>query len=266
MYLMLQQAGAARPPQAFDSDYLAILAQATSLGYALPTAAQQEYENWLMLMLKASGAWTLMDVAYLRATANQDLATLNWKAPTLFQGVRTNSPTFTAFEGFTGNGTTSYVTYGGWDTQTNGVQYTLNACSIGAYSRTGNTGLASVQALVGGPSQQHVSYNSASGTSSRLNTASAHTQPAANISGLVVANRTASNSVNICNNGVVLGTTATTATAVSTTDFTTHSRGGASQFFSGQISFDFAGGDMTSVVHPLYHAINTYMGAIGKAV
>lgn len=253
-------------PVVYDTDYQAILDRATVQGFTQPGDAVKLAGSNLITALKAASAWTIIDVLYVYATdGSNDFALLNWKSPSNFQGVRTNSPTFTSLEGYTGTGT-EYLTFGGWDTQTNGVNYTLNNCSIFAYTRTGNLGLATAQSLVGGPPQQHLGYTSSVGTTTRLNSATAQTIAAVDAKGFLSANRTASNSVNTFLNGTNIGTTATTAAAVSTTDFTALARGGASQFYAGQISIAGVGANTTSAQTAMTAAFEAYMDALGKGV
>jgi len=64
-----------------------------------------------------------------------------------FIGLRTatavNSPTFTANQGYAGNGTTSYIN-STWNPVTHGVAYTQNSAGIILYDRTARTDAANV--------------------------------------------------------------------------------------------------------------------------
>jgi len=73
------------------------------------TVAQSYLQNRLMMGIKSSGAWAKLDLFMCFATDGvESLAGLNWKGgvPLAF-GV--NSPTFTANQGFTGNGYDAYI-------------------------------------------------------------------------------------------------------------------------------------------------------------
>ena len=59
-----------------------------------------------------------------------DVSVVEWTNATAY-----NAPTFTAYEGFLGNGTTQYIDCN-WNPSTNGVNYTLNSGAFGAYIRT----------------------------------------------------------------------------------------------------------------------------------
>jgi hypothetical protein len=88
-----------------DSDYQAVLARATALGYALPNATQQIIDSNLITRLKACGYWSILGDFYVYANpTSRQFASLNWKRPT----VAINIPagfTWTPGIGFTGNGT-----------------------------------------------------------------------------------------------------------------------------------------------------------------
>jgi hypothetical protein len=116
-------------PSAFDADYQAILDRSTTLGYTAPSATQQTLQNTLVEDLKTAGVWDKLDVFYCFATdGDSDFATLNWKAPSSFQATKTNSPTFTANEGFAQSGTASLDT--GFVLDTHGTNYTQNNAGV----------------------------------------------------------------------------------------------------------------------------------------
>ena len=96
----------------FDADYQAVLNRATALGYNLPSASQQIKQNTLLLDLKAGGIWNKLDVLYIfanNATNGFEFARLNWKNPNVNLATLINPLTFTANQGFTGNGSSSYI-------------------------------------------------------------------------------------------------------------------------------------------------------------
>jgi len=119
----------------FDTDYKAVLDRGTALSYTLPTLAQQKLQNTLLMSMKADGVWAKLDVFYNFANnGSKEFATLNWKSPTLYQCTLINSIIFNTNQGFTGNGTSTYV-----DTNfqlASGVNYTLNNASRCVYINT----------------------------------------------------------------------------------------------------------------------------------
>lgn len=91
-----------------DADYQAVLDYATTQGYTLPSASQQTLQNQLVVDLKAAGIWSKLDTFAVFATdGNSDFALIDWIR--LSQYTAVNSPTFTADQGFSGNGTSAYI-------------------------------------------------------------------------------------------------------------------------------------------------------------
>jgi hypothetical protein len=112
---------------AFDADYQAVLDYANTQGYTLPSAGQQTLQNQLVVDLKAGGIWSKLDTFGVFATdGDSDFALIDWIR--LSQYTAVNSPTFTTNQGFTGNGTSSYIDTN-FNPSTSGVNYTLNDAS-----------------------------------------------------------------------------------------------------------------------------------------
>ena len=119
----------------FEAEYLAILNEATTLGYTKPTFNQQIKQNLLLKSMKNNGSWALNDLILVFANnGSKEFACINWKNPTGAKATLINSPTFTANQGFTGNGTTSYILTG---YNPNGsLNYKQNNASRFMYVRT----------------------------------------------------------------------------------------------------------------------------------
>ena len=89
----------------FDADYQSVLNRATTLGYTLPSSAQQTIQNQFVLDLKSAGIWSQLDLLYVMATdGDGDYSLLNWVSPSNFEGIY--------------NGTGTFVTNEGWDRNT----------------------------------------------------------------------------------------------------------------------------------------------------
>lgn len=113
----------------YDSDYQAVLDRGTALGYTLPSAAQQILQNDLVVALKASGSWDLLDVFYVFANdSSLNFGRINWKDPDNFLCSITGLPSFTSNKGF-GRVAASVVDTG-WIPATHGVNYTQNSSFI----------------------------------------------------------------------------------------------------------------------------------------
>ena len=92
----------------YESEYKAILDYATTQGYDLPSDPQRLKQNTLLSSLKTSGIWTKLDTfANFATDGSTQFALIDWKR--LVQYNASTSPTFTTNEGFTGNGTSSYI-------------------------------------------------------------------------------------------------------------------------------------------------------------
>ena len=79
------------------------------------------------------------DRLWIHGLANSIAARTSLANPTSTMITAVNSPTFTASQGYTGNGTNSYLNTN-YNPTTNGVKYTLDSASIYVYSRTNLNG------------------------------------------------------------------------------------------------------------------------------
>jgi hypothetical protein len=115
-----------------------VLNYATSLGYTLPSSANQVKQNDLLVALKAGGVWEKLDTFALFANdGSSDFGLICWKRLALMTAV--NSPTWTSNQGFTGNGTSSYIDTN-FNPSVNGVNYTLdNASRYALFTGTNTT-------------------------------------------------------------------------------------------------------------------------------
>jgi hypothetical protein len=94
-----------------DPDYQAVLDYATLQGYTLPSAGQQALQNQLVVDLKSAGVWSKLDTFAVFATdGDSDFALIDWKRLSLYTAF--NSPTFTANQGYAGNGSSAYIDTG----------------------------------------------------------------------------------------------------------------------------------------------------------
>lgn len=91
--------------------YQAVLDYATLKGYAHPSQSVQNADIAHIDNLIALNIWGKLPRYYMFHTdGDQDFACIDWTNPSdLTQAIRVNSPIFAPFEGFKGNGTTSYI-------------------------------------------------------------------------------------------------------------------------------------------------------------
>lgn len=96
----------------FNPSYQALLSQAQSLSYGLPSTTEQALQNKLVQDLIDNGIWSSLDQLYIfinnissgGTNPGRDFATLNWISPTQNQATASNVlfPTWSVKNGFTG--------------------------------------------------------------------------------------------------------------------------------------------------------------------
>jgi len=126
--------GTSSPPAptgtSFDADYQAILDYATTQGYTLPSSGQQVLQNQLVVDLKDAGVWSKLDLFYVFATdGDSDFASINWKDPNNHEITEFNSPTFTTNQGWSTDGTSSYLNTN-YNFSTDSNNYTQNDAGV----------------------------------------------------------------------------------------------------------------------------------------
>jgi len=97
------------------SGYPFVNAEATALVAAMsspPDDARKAIIDTLVGALKTAGVWTKTELFYDLAAHDSQAARLNWISPGNNTLTEVNSPTFAADQGYTGNGTTSYLSAG----------------------------------------------------------------------------------------------------------------------------------------------------------
>src|ERR1700739_558485 len=108
-----------------------------------PSAKWTNALNTLIRQMIIDGHWQLFDGLWIFATPTgcQTNAKINIVNPTSTLITEVNSPTWTANQGYNGNGTSSYLNLN--YNPSSGTNFTSNSNSFGTYSRininTGNT-------------------------------------------------------------------------------------------------------------------------------
>lgn len=120
----------------FETGYQDILDEATTQTYTLPSASQQIKQNALYKALSDAGILAKLDLLYIWATdGDSDYSLINWINPTGTKATAVNSPTFTANQGWEGDGTSAYIETG-VTISTGLTNQTLNDASIGVWKFT----------------------------------------------------------------------------------------------------------------------------------
>jgi len=238
---------------AFDPDYQAVLNFATSEGDTLPSESQQNLQNNLLKSLKTLGIWDKLDSFAMFATdGDVGFSLICWKR--LVKMTAVNSPTFTANEGFTGNGTSSRINSG--LTPDGSGNYKLNAASFGVFVKTQGT---NNEYLAGAGSDTRM--RAASSSLNRINSSSINSAFEFNILGLSHLNKSSATNVQCIVNGITSNRTVTTESLDTEFTFLDFSSGGTGPS-DAQISLAFIGGDLSSEAADFSTAVNTYISSI----
>lgn len=236
--------------------------------------AQQGYVDTLIRSLKAHSLWSVSDRIWLHASENAQQATID----IVNLGVATpvSAPTFTANEGYTGNGSSNYLN-SGYSGSVNGVNFVRDSCSIHTYVRVSRTtnSLASVgfydSAATGTAFYFAPFFNSAFS----YDTQNAFTLTSAAVAdaiGFWTSTRTGSTATAVYKNGssTAVSTTAIASTALVNLNFYILARNNsatADWFDSDQVSVTAMTAGMTGADALQFRAdINAYMTSLGKNV
>jgi len=120
-------------PSAYCPEYQAVYDAYTTK----PSDAVAAIDNTMVVGLVSDGVWVKLDVVWVYAshTNGAGEALINWKLPGTYDATAYNAPTFTAYEGFLGNGTTQYIDCN-WVPSVSAVNLSLNSASLIIYIRT----------------------------------------------------------------------------------------------------------------------------------
>lgn len=117
----------------YSSEYQAVLTQATSLGYTLPSDAIKTKGDNLIRALKTAGIWSSLDrFGVFKTDGDVNFALIDWVNPAL-SCTRVASCTFTSNVGFQGNAINTMYLNTGFSAKLEGVNFQLNSCSVFAY-------------------------------------------------------------------------------------------------------------------------------------
>jgi hypothetical protein len=202
-----------------DSNTVAQILDASAAAYftaaGVSTGTYINAFNTFYIALKAMSLYTKFDRLWV--LANEDATAALMCLVSLQNATAVAGPTFTAGQGYAGNGTTQYINTG-FNPSTHGVNYTLNSAMLGFYSRDtatggrdiGGTDAATREAQVISNFWDNTAYcavnqNTGAGFASGAN---------ANGAGLYLGTRTASNAIALYKNGASLATAATASSAL----------------------------------------------------
>jgi hypothetical protein len=219
----------------------------------------------LICGMVTDGTWSLMDVFYVFAINSTGNAALNWVSSS-FPITVTGTCTFAANQGYTGDGSTCYLTKG-YNFSSSATNFAQNSGSMGACNFNA---AANAETLMGG--QQSGTYNemgfSASAIFYDINDGAFPSFTFTNTSGNWMASRTGASALALYLNGNSVATsTGSSLTVPSTTAIILALDGGTGtgiQFSTAQIGVAFVGAGLTSgQANSVFSRIHTYLGAVG---
>lgn len=250
----------------FDTDALAYFAQLTT---------QPSYQRKIKIQtvineLKASGNWTKLDRFWIHANQYQQAGLVSLVNPTSTPITEVNAPAWVQNQGYTSNGSTSYLD-SNYDPTINGVNFTQDSCSLGVYNRT-NVAENNYEIGTYNAGTTRNCYICSRGTINQCY-ANLNTNPALGIAnsnslGLIAASRTASTLTTVYRNGASIGTTASVSASVQSVRMFIGALSVdnvASVFSTKQISVSYIGSGAINNAS-IYTTIQNYMTSINSQV
>jgi hypothetical protein len=252
----------------FDPATVTLINYLTAQGVPPSGADQTAYNNFIV-GLKSAGIWSLFDVIYLFAAADQTAALVNLVNPGTFNATTVSSLTFTAYQGFTSNGTSSYVT-SNFTPSSQGVNYTLNSASIAARSLTAAGAANNNHRIVGRTTNDGtgrpsiIAFDTGSVYGSAINSASVNESSTDSSSqGLYQISRNGS-TVSRYKGGSSIGDITVPSVSLPGSAVTFCADPGSSVFSTLQIASGALGAALTSTQAASYNTVeNAYMTAVG---
>ncbi len=253
-------------PLGFDADATALF-----LRFSPPEAlsdVDKGYINSLIVAAKLHGWWDKLDVFYVFAIGtNATDARLNWKSNN-YNAIPGVAPTWTAYRGITGNGTTQYLntTY---NPTIHGTNYVSGSQSMGVYSRTEANG-AYVE--VGGyDGACHAPFiRSGNATLNYAASCTATSMASATSLGFFLAQRSSTTTTKFYRNGTLLQTDSVTSSLVLNANVYIGARNNSGSpvvFSPRQIAAITIGGALSDTqAGTMASDINAYMTSVGANV
>lgn len=232
------------------------------------SSGRKDLVNALIVGLKADGIWTKLDRLWIFAAENTQSALVDLKATATATAV--NSPSFSADDGYTGNGSTSYI-----NTNYNpsgSSNFTGNAACFGIWdiSTSSNSGTVPIGISYFGHLSEGTIHYPDGNSYWRVNTSGGGLTVAYPGPGLFMANRSTSGANQLYRNGSSIVSDTVSATALTSTNFYVCARNNdsgtptAGSHSTDQIAAAIFGGTLTGTEHGnLYTRLRTYMTAVG---
>jgi methionine-rich copper-binding protein CopC len=235
-----------------------------------PGATRKGYLETLIDGLVTDGIWTKLDALWMFAQDISGNALINLKSAS-FNATLVNAPTFTADQGYAGNGSSSYVR-SNFVPSTAGGNYTQNSASGGIYIRTSRA-TSNAYCDMGHRSGNRFTIIprwSDGHNYSTVNAGAESDLTAANAQGFHALSRTSNTEFLGYRNGTLVDTETSGSAALSTIEIficAGNNAGSAADFSTDQIAAAFLGGGLDGTeVGNLSSRINAYMTSLGTNV
>jgi len=233
-----------------------------------PSSAVQKAQNTFVKTLVDGGVWSKLDALWIWAAhtnANGE-AVKNWIDPTKYNGVLSaTAPTFTAFEGFKGNGSSAQIDLN-IAPNTAGIKYTQNAASLGVFVRKTDR-LTTYRHIGNKNSTNDNVIQGCEPFSTRISGGSSFlaSNTYSDYPGFVCAKRKDASTIELYSR-LVKSTGAINSVGVSSGNFYALSKGDIN-YSTNQLSLGFIGDYLTDDDYLLFRtAVNTYMASNNKHV
>ena len=253
----------------FVAEYQAVYDSFTTKPSSSVAAEQNAMvESWI-----DDGLWAKRDAIYLHAvhTNGDGEALKNWKNPGTNDATIVNAPAFVAFEGFTGDGATSYINYN-WN-PSDGTLFVQDSLCIAKYIRNNiqHTTYMFGSYNTGGPNLITLGpRNGSDNATVRIGTTSTATGGNADSRGIFHAIRASSASQQYYRNNSQIATDTDISSNVATLDFFglgLNVNGGLNSPSLHQLSYAAFGEALDNTERGAdQNAVETYMDSNGKGV
>lgn len=217
--------------------------------------------------LSNAGIISLLDRLWIFASPSIGVSVVSLINPTSTAVSNASSAVFTPYIGYTGNGTNAYLN-SNFTPSVNGVNYTLNSASFGAYGRIAESAV-NFSAYMGCSSGSNYNIIWPRTASNQFEVyinggGSSAVATNANTQGLFSAYRTASNVMGGYKNGTLLSTSSVVSTSLVTAPFRILA-GTGGYYSTNQITMAFIGSGSINQAN-LYTCVQTLMTRIGCQV
>jgi hypothetical protein len=247
----------------FDSDYQAVLDKGIANGNTAPTSTNAG--NQLMIDLKASGAFAKADALGVLASgggSDSGFALIDWKR--LINLTAVNSPTFNDIQGFSGNGTSSYIDLL-YNPSTDAVNWGINDHSFMAFNSNPTAQQGVLISCFGNTFSEITNDNPETRFIVFDNSTLGRTPPipSGEQDGMLEVKRTNASIFQFYRNGNEISVTRLETVATPNASFRLFARSNDSFYGNGQSPFFYIGQALTDTERSdLLTAVNTYLASI----